>query len=379
MKQNNFLFINSIFGIIFAALFGSFIFHLAGFSPVVGSISFVGAGALVGFSGVTTGNLATAFSITDIVAACGAFFRANKNIIIQDLYLELMNSEYVTEYDGVSDELPLPKITMQNIVKPADDVNFVPTANAIGVGARILKVRQWKVDLLINPNALVKTWLGFAKQKGTAQTKIPLEQYIVMHIVSKIADDIRREALFRGTYNASGTTPGAIMDGWLKLVADAITATTITPIVTGAITSSNVIDKLLLVHDGLDEAYKSSRTFMPVNPTIFDWAVRRYNPVTNASIVAGDIKSLMNDQGLLVRMPLAGTNTMLVREPGLGTSQRVMVSLKDNFGVGYDAASDVNQLRFQEFDRSIKVLGDGKIGVQFAQLDNKAIRVNDQA
>ncbi len=318
----------------------------------------------------------TTISTAAIVAALGAFYRANKSILVTDLYLDI-DPETWTVMDGISDELPLPKLTTTSIVQPGNNTAFNPTAGAVSVGARILKVRDWKVDLLINPSALIKTWMGFTKQPGTRQSKIPLEQFIMAAIIKQIRKDIRMKTLYRGVYNAAGSTPFDVANGKLKLYADEITATNLTPIVTGVISASNVVDKLLLVHDGLAEEYKNEETYMEVNSQIFDWYYRKFSPVLNTNLVAAG--GAPTQEGLINKIRLEGTNCWIKREPGLGTSQRVAVTTKANNIMGVDTESDYNNFEFQVENRQIKVLVDGRIGVQLAQADDNAIRVNDQA
>jgi len=359
-------------------IFGALLSVPLDIAPIYGACGLSGIAIITGMV-VPSGSAATAISTTNIVAALGGFFRANKNILLTDLYLNLGIEDRWTIHDGVSDQLPLPKITMANIVQPGNNTAFNPTANAVGVEARILQTRTWKVDLLINPAALIKTWLGFTKQPGTRQSKIPLEQYIMQEIVKQIKKELRLQSIYKGVYNGAGATATDVCNGLLKLVADEITATNLTPIVTGAITSANVVDKCLLVYDGMDEAWKDSEEGqILVNSQIFDWYVRKLNPLTNSGLVA------TNNGGVIQRVKLnevqlEGTNFMLKREPGFGTSQRIVSTVKQNMNLGMDTESDYNNFDFQVENRQIKVLVDGTLGVQLGQADNKAIRVNDQA
>lgn len=314
-------------------------------------------------------------STTSLVAALGAFFRANKNILVRDLYLDLVTNDWVV-YDGIKDELPLPKLSIAELVKPGDNTTFSPTTNAITLGARTLKTRNWKVDLQLDPAALEKTWLGFVQKKGARQMNIPLEQFIIEDLIKRIKKDIRTKALYKGVYNGAGTATADIVNGLLKLVVDELTAGNLTATVTGAITSANVVDKLLLTHDALGQEYKEVQTVMPVNSQIFDWYTRKFSPILNANLIGtGDMPS---SETLINEMRLEGTNCIIRREVGLGTSQRLIVTIPENRVFGVDSMDDYTNFEFQRFERSIKVLVDGKLGVQLAQTDNGAIAVNDQ-
>lgn len=317
----------------------------------------------------------TAITTSGLNAALGAFYRANRNILVRDLYIGLKTDDW-TVYDGVKDELPLPKLSIGELVVPGDNVNFTPKTNVIGLGARILKTRNWKVDLLIDPAALEKTWLGYVNALGSRSEAIPLEQFVIEDLIKRIQKDIRTRALYRGVYNAGGTASIDIVNGLLKLVTDEIAASNITPIATGAVTSANVVDKLLQVHDGLGQEYKDEMTVMPVNSTIFDWYSRKFSPILNTNLIGAGGAPVQN--GLINEIRLEGTNCMIKREVGLGTSQRLIITPAGNRVLGIDSMDDFTNFEFQRFNRTIKVLVDGKIGVNFNQVDNGALAVNDQ-
>jgi len=221
------------------------------------------------------------------------------------------------------------------------------------------------------PGALEKSWLGAYKQKGSKAFDMPFEAFIMQHITERVHSNLRLKAVFGGVYNAAGTTPGAIMDGLLKVVADEITATNIAPVVTGAITSANVIDKLEQTYDALGEAYKNVPTQMLVNPTIFDWYVRKYRSTYGVNM---DYAGMQKGEVML-----DGSMCSIKREPGMGTSGRVICTSTENIVYGVDTFGEENDIRSQEFDRTIKLFIDAKSGVNFKEVHGRALAVNDQA
>lgn len=321
-----------------------------------------------------------AVTVSALNTALGAFNRANKDLLFSNMLLDWNVSDLFTVMEGIKDEAPMPNLTVSDLLQPGNNLTFNPLNNTLSFDANVLKVRNWKVDLLIDPNALEKTWLGDRGGSGTGinNKKMPFEQYVMQQIVAKVKENMRLKAIWKGVYNASSATPGAIMDGLLGIQDAAVTATKLTPIVTGAITSTNVIDKLLLVYDGLSEAVKGSPTQMPVNSQIFDWYCRKFAPVLNSSIIVADAKGAMGTPQFN-EVPLAGTNCTLKREPGLGTSQRVEVTTKSNRIFGCDTLAEGNSITTQEFERTIKLMIDGKAGVGYALLNNEIMRINDQA
>jgi hypothetical protein len=324
---------------------------------------------------IEKGILASSIDISELATKLGAYCQEHRDILISEILLNENFEEKFEIMDDITDELPLPSLNMTSIVKPANPTTFSPTANALKFGARILKVRGCKVDLQLVPQVLEKTWLGKMK-KANDPWDMPFEAFIFKYIIEKAREDVHLNGVFKGVYNAAGTTPIDTMDGFLELIADEITATAITPVVTGAITSVNVVEKLLAVYDAIGEAYKNKPSVMKVNAQIFDWYARKFAPVLNTSLVATDVAAGLANP-LLRQMPLSGSNAILQREPGLGTSQRVMCSPKENFVYGCDTLNDFS-FDVQKFDRTIKILIDFKAGVNFKEVHGRALAVSDQ-
>lgn len=313
-------------------------------------------------------NLGSSINITELATNLGAYYREHRDVLVAEMLLSEEFSDRYEVMDDVGDELPLPNLAIADIVKPADPVNFSPTSNALAFGSRTLKVRGMKVDLQLVPEVLQKTWLGKMKSPQDVMD-MPFEAFVMDYIAQKVRENIWTKALYLGVYNAAGTTPGATMNGWLKIIADAITATQITPVVTGATTATNVIDNIEAVYDSLGEAYKNGTGEIKVKPQIFDWYNRRYRGLYGGN---------NNYEGMKKgRILLDGTNWEVVRDPGLGSSNRIIATPKANQVLGVSGPSMT--FDFQKFDRSIKILGDFKAGVEFKEIHARALAVNDQA
>lgn len=327
-----------------------------------------------------TGILQTAFSTTELVAMLGDYCRKFRDVIISELLLPLDLYEDFTVMDDIKDEMALPNATIADLIQPMDYVNFDATGNAISFGSRMLKVRDWKIDLLLYPKALEKTYLGLMNKKGSDPLQLPLESFIMQKIVAKAKENLRLQSIYQGVYDAAGSTPIDVMDGLLIKLAIEADNGNIDPVVTGAITANNVVDKLLLVYDNLGDPYKQVPIDCPVNSQIFDWYVRKFTPVVNGSLATVTGPSSVAQMN---RIQLTGTNCVLKREPGLGTSQAIIMTQKENKFYGTDSVQDIETIRVQEFNRSIKIMIDGKSGVEFGELradadGNIPLSVNDQ-
>jgi hypothetical protein len=321
-----------------------------------------------------------AFELTDVVDALGDYCRdENKDELLSSLMLDFVPEDCFTVMDDILDEYPLPNMEVGNMVQPGHNADFQPTPNSLKFGARIIKVRDCKVDLLIVPKDLEKTYIGKYKRKRDDVMEIPFEQYILDHIRGKIHEEMRLFALHRGVYNASGTTAIDTMNGidTLLKLERAASGSPLIPTTTGVITEANVITNLLKVYDGLAEPLKEVPTIMPVNATIFDWAIRKYEPILNASIIAAD-RATLESKGRRQKFLLPGTNCEVIREPGKGASQLIYCTEKANLFYGTNTGAPTNNIQIQKFDRKIKILIDFKSGTQVGKIFGNNISINDQ-
>lgn len=323
--------------------------------------------------------LFTAIDTTELAAALGDYYRENRDIMVTETLLDPNVTEMFQVYDDVTDELPLPSLSIGDIIKPGVVKTFSGTANALDFDARILKVRDIKYDLFLEPTDLHKQWLAYKRAKRRSDgshdpMEILFEAFIMERIATAARNQLYMNAIYKGTYNAAGTTPASTMTGFATLITSLIAAevatpgTGITPVSVSDFTSSNVITNLEAVYDGLGEAYKAAPTHMKVEPTIFDWYVRKYR---------SDFGGNNDYSGMAVaKVRLDGTQCDVVRDPGLTGTGRVICSPKENFVYGCDAARP-GAMILQPFDRGIKVMGDFKAGVQFAEIHSRAISTNE--
>jgi hypothetical protein len=355
--------IRIITSLLLVALFSVSVGAAAGLNPfaIAGGIALLSA--FTQHQGVA---LYTALNLTELTTNLGAYCRENRNILVTKL---LLNQEFSSKFnvlDSVTDEVPLPNLVISDLIKPANPSTFQPTADALAFGSRTLKVRGVKVDLTIIPQLLEKTWHGKLKSPSDP-FELPFEAFIMDYIMQKAKENLHLSALFKGVYNAAGTTPVATMDGLLTKIAAEIVAENHVPVATGTIDATNIIDKLEQVYDSLDEAQKAVPTEMKVSPQYFDWFVRRKRVLFGSN---------MDYSGMAIgEVNLDGTLCTIKREPGMSGQTRVLCSQYENFYMGTDRASGFT-LNIEKDKRTLAVMIDFKAGVEFANISNGVLAVN---
>lgn len=319
---------------------------------------------------IPKGLLRTAIDVSDLTDALGDYYRDNRDTIFSKLMVGMDIDDRFTTLEGVTDELPLVNLQTSNMVQPGTDKDFNPTADTLTPGSRILKVRDWKVDLKILPTILHKTWLAKYKKKGSDVYQMLLEEFIFSEIIKQCNQEIRLSALYKGVYDADGDSAADIFDGIDTILKAERTAGNLTAVVTGALAQNTIIDQVYSVYDALDEAYKAVPTIMPVAPSVFDWFVRKDKALYGQN----------TNQEAMKRMAvqLDGTLCTLLREPGKAGSEFLAVYRPDAAKFGVDSLADGNNILIEKEKRYLNILIDAKAGVEMDFVDDDCVACNDR-
>jgi hypothetical protein len=313
--------------------------------------------------------MANALSTTELTNALGVYNRDNPGMFVQQVFAQLQTLDHVTVVE-CRDEMPLITIGGSDMLRPQlHDNAWNPVAgDAIKMPARILKVRPGKADLELIPASLWNTWAGMQRKAGSADQKfMPYEQYIMEFLANKFAEEIQRLIIWKGVYNSGGTTPGAVANGFEKIIEDSITAAGAFDVpaaqvsTTGAITAANAYDKAIEVARKMPEHLRERMTkaFMPWSFADF------YNDDYTATFGAAPFNTSFDKQ------VIHGTNAEIVRTIGM-TAGKQLHSEPGNLFVGFDAQSDLSSIQFESNRRGIDVMFDFRIGMQVADPRNVA-------
>lgn len=320
----------------------------------------------------------SAIDLSWLNSALGAYCRENAAEILHSIYLNMDFAKRYKHIPNVRDEVPLMRINTGSILQQRNSSAFTPTANAINLSARLLKVRGAKVDLELDVQPLWTTSFGHTL-KPSGQNLIAFVESLVLGVVPKTAEEIHLQVAFKGVYQpATPNLPTAVTDGWLKIIADEILSGTLSGgngnlVTTGPITSVNAVDSLRLMWQALPEVQRTRENHMYVSPEIYEFYRWDYDAIYNQSVVYTGTGKYGAD------IVLAGTNTTIICEPGLAGSQRVILTAPKNMTYGTNDPTDVfYQPRVEKVDRLFRLYLDFGVGFQFAQVDNGALIVNDQ-
>jgi hypothetical protein len=223
---------------------------------------------------------------------------------------------------------------------------------------RVLTAYQSKWDFDFDAEEFRNTYL--ANQNGA-----PFYEQSLNHISNAFLDEVLRNTLYSGVRNASGTTSAAIADGWGTSIAALITATTLTPVVTGAITDVNGVDKFELMVTNAPTWMREKGFIIYCSYAKFDNFRKHYRTAYNFQF----------DKNAEGSYKMDNLNVEIRPVSWMGTSSRLIATLPDNLVFG----TDVERVQVAASQRRniIEVRLMMPIGTQIQDLD--AILVNDQA
>lgn len=280
-------------------------------------------------------------------------------------------SDFAVPHEGVKGKLTLTQMLLGTLGRRWTK-EFAPRADTIEFKPRDLNVNAGTFEMLIYPQEFESSYLGQMKKSKFDDTDtIPFAEYMMEKVAQKAQQEII-DAFWRGAIPAvpaSTDDLSLVIDGFLEHVKDAITATDLTPYTTpgGAWTLANIIPGFEAMFELIDTAFQNERIDVHVSPKIYrlyQKAYRETYKISTESVSEGVSK-------------LDFVGAYLVSQPGMGTSNRVIMTPQQNMHFGYDSLDEADVFNFEKEDRKIKMWSDFKLGCQFGFLEDGVVAVND--
>jgi len=307
----------------------------------------------------------SSLDLTQLNTTLGEYCRTNKENLLQDILVDNVSFQHMTPMAGVKDEEPILDLDMGDLIKPYSKT-WDPLVDKINPNPRIMKVRTLKVEVELEPLKYEKTYLGHFMKEGTSVENLPFEKFLMDKIAQKAKEQVETKGVFKGIYDSVGTTPASTMDGLNKIVADEITASNITPLVTGVITESNAVESLESLFETVPEEWRLAPFKMFVSPQIKHWYNKDYRTKYGS----------VSHNSEFDKKFIEGTNCEIVASPGLNGSQRLHLTPAWNIFWGTDLVSDMGTVSVERSHWTLDIMMSFKVGVQIGAL--KYYWVNDQ-
>lgn len=213
---------------------------------------------------------------------------------------------------------------------------FEATEDAIEFIPREINVHVGKYELEVCPEAYRQTYLAQFQTKGVARTPedMPFAKYVMESIFAEFGEELNDETAYLGVHNSAGTTAADITDGYGTILAAGITASAITPITTGAITSANAASKLTLLARAVPSKYLKPKWKLRMYMSYATYAAYTDNLLTMGYNTGRGIADIMNGTKWL-----AGYEGIIEIVPAtwMGDSGRVFITPFENIILAADA------------------------------------------
>jgi hypothetical protein len=230
----------------------------------------------------------------------------------------------------------------------------------------IYETDPFKTEFKIIPTDIYKSYLGFLTTRGFKATEYPIQQYFFEQHMAGIAQEME-VAIWLGVKDGAAAADAPIlskMHGFGKRITDAIAAGN-TPVVTGAITTANIIGQLQTMYDRIGKQYKNKKVhaFLSIDHQ-HDYFKARGTTLQYTT------DNFMNNT-------FATANMQLHFVPGL-PKNKVLVTIEDNLVYNYDGVNDVNNWYLDRSHYSIEGSAIMRAGTTIVWTEDAELVVNDQ-
>lgn len=274
--------------------------------------------------------------------------------------------DYFGKITGVNGTTPLVSVLTGEVLQPGAKNSFNSKGDT-SIKSRLCQIRPVKFDKTFLPAdiyALYNTYMAQVKGGKIDPSKLPFEAEIMKSLAIRIEKD-KLNAIWNGTYNASGTDTVDVMDGIRTLVTAAVASTDIPAgnVYAGAaITASNAFEQIKGVSSLVlaSKEYASAPMDMMVSSQVYDFYCQDYIATRGTSMT-------VNEFGQAV---VEGTNHRLRPVSWLNGSSRVILTpTSENLFLCVDDENPLANIQVESALRNIHVFGDLYFGVQFARTD----------
>lgn len=161
-----------------------------------------------------------------------------------------------------------------------------------------------------------------------------------------------------------------ISTGWDTIIKNEIAGSTLSPIITGALSTTNTVDKVELMFDEIDEPHRKLGGEFKVSPIVYDYYLKSERTKYAAAATP--------EMGVGVKTVYGNPNWVVKKCNWMGTSKRIIATQKDNLVFGTNIITDATKA-----GKTIETLHGTKTVVKWIQgceiSDIETLYVNDQA
>lgn len=333
--------------------------------------------------------------------------------------LDVVND--VTLRSNVKNKQNMTKLNVKKGIRPFTST-FDPLGDELEYSGRTLEVEKGKYELRIDPEKYRESWMSevLSAGSGAGKKEIPFAPFVWAEVIKRVSQELNDEtagygigqadisAFNSGATYASGdvvsfgtptqyyqanaaTTAGesptsaaakwdnvnakAVAKGLLTHVQEAVDASDISEVAIGVIDNStiNAYEAQLELFRAHDVPFK--RAGVTQLQSYVDYELLLDDLRNTLKYSMADVQSMMAPGGGIY---LPYTERKCIAKPAswIGTSRRIVSTMKENLIMGTDLLSDVNKIGTDEHIHTLDAAITFLLGFQIRDLG--ALRINDQ-
>jgi len=305
--------------------------------------------------------------ITELQAEFGAYYlgannQANRTRLFHRLYVMSETDKLFTRITTTATIYQAAQVLFDRIMQTFT-CDWTPKTNVLEIKPISIPLQHLKFDIDICPYDIQESWAGFLAGENLQPEAFPLIAYIIEEILLKTwEEEWELYAVYKGVYDITPlpNTSSDVIDGIRKQINDGITATTITPVVLGALPAD---DKLLVRYveeftDALPIQYRQMKDTLMMSYENSLRYMRGMDELYNMNYAKET--NLYN---------VAKTNISVVGLPSMSGSDKLILTPKENRILLEKDARNVQNIRVETAKRQVSIFTDYWKGIGFNRHD----------
>lgn len=294
-----------------------------------------------------------------------------------ELFYGFKTSGLAQMFEGIKGQHVITQLEIGDNLARRWNKTFEPLADAATHKPRVLSTVLNKVDFSVVPQEYEFSYLGAMRQKGQNPADWPFQAYVISKVLAKLQQEFE-VAAWQGVAEAvpsSGDYLRQTFDGYLEIIADAVTAGDVTEVSTGAFVAGTIIAQMREMWEAVLPVYKENGTDIFMSYTLYDMYRIAYKDAYKIDPAYAEITA-SGYRGL--EYELGNGNTRIIPVNGLGSSGRVVITPRENLAIGIDSHSDV-MFNVEQDKRELHFWMDFRMGTQILMQKDGILVVNDQS
>lgn len=292
-----------------------------------------------------------------IVSSLPAYVKENRDVLLKNFGLvgTATRRRGITIQTGIKGSAYINYMDVEPVLQSGAGCGFTAQGTA-KLTQRTIATSLIKVNMDICPDNLIGKWAEYLVRVGANSESLPFEQYLLDAIIAEVNKKIEKLIWQGNTTTHSGDADLGWINGWLALAGSE------GDVIDEAIASgSTAYEGILQVYKALPEEVLERGAEIYVSPAIYR-SFMQDMVAQNYYHYAGPDTSAPGE------FYIPGTDTKVVKTPGLAGDLNIVGTFARNLVYGCDMQGDAEEVKlwFSDDDDVFKLKLKWNSGVQFA-------------